>query len=58
MRPIAGLVDELLLRITTRPLEGLPSWRPGTREHDRRLAWIVLVDGASFQVRFGGNRLS
>jgi hypothetical protein len=43
MRPIADLVDELLASDKT--LEGLPTWRQGTREHDRRLAWTILVGG-------------
>jgi hypothetical protein len=45
MRPIADLVDELLASDKT--LEGSPAWRPGTRDHDRRLAWMVLVVGES-----------
>lgn len=32
---------------STKSLEGIPSWERGTRNHDRRLDWVVLVEGQS-----------
>lgn len=45
LRPIADLVDELLASEKT--LAGAPLWRSGTRDHDQRLIWTVLVAGES-----------
>ena len=41
--PVAELVDRLLA--SNKQLVGLSGWRPGTRDHDQRLAWPVLVSG-------------
>lgn len=32
---------------STKSLEGIPSWERGARSHDRRLVWVVLVEGQS-----------
>jgi hypothetical protein len=45
---VAELVDELLASAKVLA-GGLPTWRSGTRDHDERLAWPVLVDGETDQ---------